>query len=374
MIDGANINLRREIEQDFQKSTEYIQTSIDQLESDNKSLRTTVNNQEIKLSALQKQHHSMSERMLAMETRSMRDNLIFTGIPESDGETVTDIKTTLGNLFIDDLDLDGDDIVISHCHRLPKRHNQHTRDIIARFTCYSDRLNILHSAKKLKGHEPAIYINEQFPPEIEKRRSILRPIMKQAHIYKRKASLSQDKLVIDGRVFTVDTISSVPFDTASMDTITTDDYVYFNGRLSPYSNFYRSHFVVDDTSYCCVEQYFQRAKSLHYKDQETAAEIMLSTDPGHMKKLGGRISIDYTWLAAHHDHMKTAVHAKFSQNGKLLQLLRKTEERSFVEANAYDTIWGVGIGLRSPDLLDDKKWTGKNKLGVLLDSLRDELK
>ena len=49
MIDGANINLRREIEQDFQKSTEYIQTSIDQLESDNKSLRTTVNNQEIKL-------------------------------------------------------------------------------------------------------------------------------------------------------------------------------------------------------------------------------------------------------------------------------------------------------------------------------------
>ena len=36
-----------------------------------------------------------------------------------DGETVTDIKTTLGNLFIDDLSLDGDDIVISHCHRLP---------------------------------------------------------------------------------------------------------------------------------------------------------------------------------------------------------------------------------------------------------------
>ena len=144
-----------------------MQTSIDQLESDNKSLRTTFNNQEIKLSALQ--NHSMSERMLAMETRSMRGNLIFTGIPETDGETVTDIKTTLGNLFIDDLSLDG--------------HNQHTRDIIARFTCYSDRLNILHSTKKLKGHEPAIYINEQFPPEVEKRRSILRPIMKQAHIY-----------------------------------------------------------------------------------------------------------------------------------------------------------------------------------------------
>ena len=72
--------------------------------------------------------------------------------------------------------------------------------------------------------------------------------------------------------------------------------------------------------------------------------------------------------------MKTAVHAKFSQNIKLLQLLRKIEERSFVEANAYDTIWGVGIGLRSPDLLNDKKWMGKNKLSVLRDSLRDELK
>ena len=159
-----------------------------------------------------------------------------------------------------------------------------------------------------------------------------------------------------------------------MDTITTDDHTYFNGRLSPYSNFFKCHFEVDNISYSCVEQFYQRAKSLHANNKQTAAEIMLSTDPGHMKSLGDRIYSNDAWIYVQQQHMETALRAKFDQSDHLCELLVKTGERKFVEANAHDRIWGVGIGLRNPAIQDQNKWNGKNKLGLLLDSIRDEFK
>jgi hypothetical protein len=70
--------------------------------------------------------------------------------------------------------------------------------------------------------------------------------------------------------------------------------------------------------------------------------------------------------------METAVRAKFYQNQQLRELINKTGERVFVEANAYDSTWGVGIGLRNPLIYDQTKWKGENQLGILLDTIRDE--
>jgi hypothetical protein len=187
----------------------------------------------------------------------MRDNLVFSGIPENDGETDTDIRNTLQNIFINDLGLEGSNISISHCHRIVKRRNQDTRDIIARFIYYNERQQVLYNAKKLKNHVPPIYINEQFPAEIENHRNILRPLVKQAKIHNLKASLSRDKLIVNGHSYTVDTMSSVPFDTAPLHTKITEHNVFFNGRLSPYSNFFKCQFTVENINYCCVEQFYQ---------------------------------------------------------------------------------------------------------------------
>ena len=374
MIDTAVEKMRKTVEAEFQKSFEHIETNIYEIECKIDKVSPLLDEHKARISFLEGRQREMSERILSIESHSMRDNLIFTGLPEEDGETGADIRQLLTSLFTDDLNLDGDDIIISRCHRLDNRRKQNDkpRDIIARFMHYSDRQNVLHSAKHLKGKNPPIYINEQFPAEIEKRRNILRPIIKLAKSKNMRAVLSRDKLIIDGKPYTVDSIDSLPLDTQDIATVTTDDHTFFNGRLSPFSNFYKCNFEIESICFSSVEQYYQHAKAVHSKDSTSAGEIMAISDPGHIKRIGKRI-MDTKWSAKKQiKAMDRALHAKFEQNDTLMDQLITTGKRQLIEANAYDNFWGIGLGLRDPRIKDSSQWNGQNNLGKLLSTIRDE--
>ena len=62
--------------------------------------------------------------------------------------------------------------------------------------------------------------------------------------------------------------------------------------------------------------------------------------------------------------MYRALKAKFKQNDKLKeQLLFATGDEELIEDSPYDYYWGIG-----------RNKTGKNRLGILLMKLREELK
>ena len=61
--------------------------------------------------------------------------------------------------------------------------------------------------------------------------------------------------------------------------------------------------------------------------------------------------------------MKTGLTHKFTQNPKLLQKLMETGSRPIVEHTVNDSYWG-----------DGGDGSGKNRLGVILMDLREELK
>jgi len=61
--------------------------------------------------------------------------------------------------------------------------------------------------------------------------------------------------------------------------------------------------------------------------------------------------------------MCKAIHAKFTQNPVLSQMLIKTGKAELIENSPYDTFWGIG-----------RKGDGQNQLGKLLMELRDELR
>ena len=71
--------------------------------------------------------------------------------------------------------------------------------------------------------------------------------------------------------------------------------------------------------------------------------------------------------------MKHAIHEKFSQNRHLKEVLMNTGNKTLSEANKWDTFWGSGVSLADSDIFTKPKH-GKNTLGRLLVSLRDELK
>ena len=74
------------------------------------------------------------------------------------------------------------------------------KKIVAKVSYFKDREYIrLNASKRLKGSQ--IYVNEQFPPEIEEKRRKLYPILRQAKKDKKRAKLVRDTLYIEGKEY-----------------------------------------------------------------------------------------------------------------------------------------------------------------------------
>lgn len=130
------------------------------------------------------------------------------------------------------------------------------------------------------------------------------------------------------------------------------------------SNFAPYGFELDGVKWPTVEHYFQAQKFTSSSSNEHRERIRTSNSPRQAKALGqSRLhAIRPHWDAVREDVMRTALRAKFSEPA-LRALLLSTGDRPLVEDSPYDPYWGTG-----------KDGRGKNRLGVLLMELRDELR
>jgi ribA/ribD-fused uncharacterized protein len=78
------------------------------------------------------------------------------------------------------------------------------------------------------------------------------------------------------------------------------------------------------------------------------------------------------WDAVSRGFVYKANLTKFS--GDLKQYLLDTGDKEIVEASPYDKIWGIGLGMRDPNLTDKSKWQGKNWLGECIMNVRETLR
>ena len=70
--------------------------------------------------------------------------------------------------------------------------------------------------------------------------------------------------------------------------------------------------------------------------------------------------------------MKQALLCKFEQP-KMKALLKNTGEQLLAECNKFDQYFGTGLKTSAPKAWNDKKWSGRNKLGSLLMQVRSEI-
>ncbi len=81
------------------------------------------------------------------------------------------------------------------------------------------------------------------------------------------------------------------------------DVLYlFSGKEHPLSNFYPSPFTLDESdmglgsgpqTYSTAEQYFQWRKAVLFGDEQTAAAILATDDPGIAKSLGRQVTVTF---------------------------------------------------------------------------------
>ena len=251
------------------------------------------------------------------------------------------------------------------------------RGIIFKLHNYRDKVRIWDSRSKLKGS--SIWLAENFPAEIEQRRQILTPILKAAWKLEKKATLSVDRLRIDGIEYTVNTLDKLPaeLDPRKIATPQKDDVTVFFGAASPLSNFHKTEIKDQDgLKFTSSEQMYQYHKAMHFNDDTTAAKIRSSRTPLEAYKLGFQVKgfSDSEW------YKKNAVSAmqkccmlKFTQNESLKFFLLGTDDSTIAEGSVKDRQWGVGLSIHDDKIFNTDNWQGENWMGDILMRIRNEL-
>lgn len=134
----------------------------------------------------------------------------------------------------------------------------------------------------------------------------------------------------------------------------------FRGEYAFLSNFAPCTVTYNRRMYRTVEHAFQAAKSLDEQEQQ----IFLSVkEPTKAKRLGRQVHLRPDWEEVKESIMKNLLKQKFTTNIIYRAKLLATGNATLIEGNTWnDTYWGVCNGV------------GKNRLGILLMEIREEIK
>ena len=312
----------------------------------------------------------LEEKAVYAESYSRRSNLVFDGIPLSQGNE--DIEAKVREVLSVNMKVQNvEEIQFVRVHRLAYK-----RKTIVRFEHFQDRMRVWQNRRQLKGSN--IWVEEDFPKEIRDRRQVLMPIFKKAltlpHV---KAYLVEDRLSINGETYTVQNLQQLPpalsLDLTSL--VVHEDNVFFFSRSSPLSNFFPSQFKMDGMEYRCVEQRYQSMKAEVHKESKLSDEVMMANDPAEMYNIGNRkLRTDGNiWTEGRKLRiMEDALMEKFTQNSHLKDVLLSTAGKNIVKAGP-DVFWGTGVKLNKIKEIPQDNWPGQNRLGKLLMSKRAKL-
>ena len=330
------------------------------------------------IQTLQASCDNMNNRLVQQDTYSRKDNLLFANVEEVIDENC---EHRVRSILEINLKMNKDSVAnikIVRFHRMGERKTNATKPhpIICRFHFFGERQDAWKRRSQLK--DSGINMQEDFPQEIIAKRNQLAPVMFAARRKEMKAFLVADRLIIDGRSYTVNTLKDLPETLDLLRLCTTkisDTITAFFGSLTPLSNFHPAKFTLRGFQYHSSEQFLHHNKSLLFKDDKLAARIMAASTAAECKNLGRKVAnfnINI-WNEKCKDIMKNGLIAKFRQNHHCFKVLEATNNSVLVEASLYDKLWGVGLGVKDPNLANMQLWKGDNLLGKILEEVRKDL-
>ena len=160
-----------------------------------------------------------------MENQSRRENVIIRGLEESDSETWQETENKVRDMFKESLKIKNADkdvcddrhgleadggIAIERAHRIGRLRsgsNQHPRPIVVKFTRFKHRQLVLDMARANLSKTSVIQVKEDFSERVRLCRRQLGSVMMQLIKAQKKAKMSFDKLVYEGKTYRYDSLS-----------------------------------------------------------------------------------------------------------------------------------------------------------------------
>ena len=126
---------------------------------------------------MQKLEPEQKEKLLDLQSREMRDSLMFYNFKQ--GETDKKCMDKIYDLMENELNMeDAGGIQFHSVHRVGRFNCTKIHQIVAKFAFYPDREHVRAATKNLQGTDYSI--GQQFPKEIQEKRRHLVPLMKKA--------------------------------------------------------------------------------------------------------------------------------------------------------------------------------------------------
>ena len=349
-------------------------TEIQGLREENKRLNR-------KVSQLSAEQVKMKKQLTKLENKNLDRSLIVRGIPEVFKETEQMIRDKIHALLSDIMHGDSEEVKLSNakqivllsCRRLGRFARNRTRPISLELQHKQDVEFILENRFDLaKG----IFFDKEYPPDIERKRKALLPVLRAAKRlgdYKKQSRLEDDKLILKGKPYTVNTLNQLPeelnvFDVSSKQN---ESIVVFFGEINPLSNFFPAPFTHEGTRYMSSEQFIQSSKAKFFGDIETQEQILCSTTSWECKELSSQIRnvVEPRWEEVAGDLCYPGIRAKFRQNPYVLDtLICRTGSKRIAES-AADRLWGSGRSIGDPLCLDSSNWISQGLLGQILENI-----
>ncbi|VDI24352.1 Hypothetical predicted protein [Mytilus galloprovincialis] len=184
------------------KKLSEFKTELDKISKQLKSSKTSADSVDKKVSEsleeMKKENDKLKVDLTDVQFKSMRNNLIFYNIDESEEENCTETVMTFceENLKIEQV---ATKIKVTDAYRLGKKSDK-TRPILVKFHSFENRDFVKRNAKQLKGSPYGI--SEQLPREILKRRKEKLPILKDLRErLNLKAYFVKDKIYVNGKEY-----------------------------------------------------------------------------------------------------------------------------------------------------------------------------
>ncbi|CAB4041677.1 Hypothetical predicted protein, partial [Paramuricea clavata] len=172
---------------DLKNSIDFAHAEVVDLKEDNKVQKIKGEEIRARIEKLEQENTALNNSVIDLKARSMRDNLIFYNIEETERENTTEKVHGLLEEKMGFKDA-ATKIKIDRSHRIGRaRRDGKPRPIVVKFNWHQDKEQIRFNAKKLAGSN--IGVSEQYPEEINAIRKRLYPVYKEARRNKKKATL-----------------------------------------------------------------------------------------------------------------------------------------------------------------------------------------
>lgn len=322
----------------------------------------------------------LSHKDLKDQAFRNRNNLVVIGLQEDPNKST---QKVISEFFNSTLKIKG--VNFNTAYRIgasPEENSSYSRPIIVQFSQPFQRNKVWKKRMNIPSQEGSntVRIQADLPKQLREDVRVLYRVVKAAASFPEfKAAAVRDYAIyLNGRKYNPRQLESLPkpIRPSTLAERSSDDSMVFFSRHSVMSNHYPSKFTLQDIQFHNVEQYLAYKRALTADQQPLIQKSLHINNPAEAKSILNSLKNDHPleWANNRATWATEAVRAKFTQNPELTTILLDTKLKCLGEASR-DVVWGIGMDLDNPHVLDPSKWaTQGNLLGGILMSIREEIK